>query len=79
MDTLITLLLPYGWTPPENFTLESDFSPNPTGKPIHTLIRNRDRARILVDFDADVCAPGDLNAYFPEPQSQNQTADPLNN
>lgn len=45
MDTLITLLLPYGWTPPENFTLESDFSPNPTGKPIHTLIRNRDRAR----------------------------------
>lgn len=79
MDTLITLLIPFGWTPPEDFTLESDFTPNPSGKPIHTLIRNRDRARILVDFDSDVAAPGNLNDYFPSASSKNETPDPLNN
>lgn len=73
------LLLPFSFSCPENFTLESDFSPNPTGKPVHTLMRNRDRARIRVDFDKDAADPGDLNVYFPTATSTDQTPDPLNN
>lgn len=75
----VTLLLPYSWSCPEDFTLCSDFSPNPTGKPVHTLTRNRDRAQILVDFAQDVLPPADLNDYFPRPTNQNETADPVCN
>lgn len=73
------LFIPFGWTPPEDFTLESDFSPNPTGRPIHTLTRNRDRARILVDYAEDAPPPESLHDCFPKPQDQNQATDPIGN
>ena len=74
---MIRLVLPVTWSCPENYTLLSDFAPNPTGKPVHTLTRNKDRARILVDIREDAEEPGNLDDYFPV--SQAETQDPTAN